>query len=349
MPTTTATSALCMSVSTDGGTLTTIDRSTLTLLEHVNLNVPNHDYILPFYFDLLRCGLDPRRAPNVAAGSSTVWANCGASQFHLPYGEEAQVVPGSIGLRYSTLDGLKERLAKADEQKEDVSEKCFKSYEISKEGDRESIEIQDRYGNVFYCRQGPEKFTDLRQPIVSATETDDFGDVATQYGSAGGESECRGIDYVEFRCPVGAAEKIAVFYDSILDATTSVVQDAKGETLALVAFGDIEETGRAQQYLLFRESTEPTPPYDGHHVALYVGQNAADFDQAYRNCETAGVVWVNPRFSDKATTLAGARQWQQFRFQDILDIETGEKILTLEHEVRSVDHSAWPGKVACDE
>jgi hypothetical protein len=275
---------------------------------------------------------------------------CRTPQFHLPYGEEAQVIPGSIGLRYSTLDGLKERLVKADEDCQDAaSEKCFASYEISKEGDRESIKIEDRYGNVFYCREGPEKFTDFRQPIVSSTDTDDFGDVATQYGSAGDESECRGIDYVEFRCPVGGAEKIAVFYDSILDATTSVAQDGKGETLALVAFGDIEENGRAQQYLLFRESTEPTPSYDGHHVALYVGQNAADFDQAYRNCETAGVVWVNPRFSDKATTLVGARQWQQFRFQDILDIETGEKILTLEHEVRSVEHSAWPGKLSSDE
>ena len=47
--------------------------SLLTLLEHVNLNIPEHKYALPFYLDILGFGLDPRRAQNVAKGSGTVW------------------------------------------------------------------------------------------------------------------------------------------------------------------------------------------------------------------------------------------------------------------------------------
>lgn len=44
---------------------TIVDQSTLTLLEHVNLNVPSHEFIIPFYFDLLKCGMDPRKVDNL--------------------------------------------------------------------------------------------------------------------------------------------------------------------------------------------------------------------------------------------------------------------------------------------
>jgi hypothetical protein len=49
------------------------DASMITLLEHVNINVPEHKYAVPFYFDILGCGMDPRRAQNVNKGSGTVW------------------------------------------------------------------------------------------------------------------------------------------------------------------------------------------------------------------------------------------------------------------------------------
>jgi hypothetical protein len=42
--------------------------------------------------------------------------------------------------------------------------------------------------------------------------------------------------------------------------------------------------------------------------------------------------------------LQGAIEWKQFRFKDIIDIETGQKIFELEHEMRSIEHEAWPGK-----
>jgi hypothetical protein len=316
-----------------------IDRSTLTLLEHINLNVPNHKYILPFYVDLLGFGLDPRRAHNVVAGSKTVWTNCGASQFHLPYGEEAQVIPGSIGLRYNSLEELKRRLARQDDTGD--GDKCFESYQIGCDGGREFVRVTDRYGNVFFCREGPEGDTSFRQPLVSETDTEVYGEVATKYGREC--SECRGIDYVEFHCPWGTAEKIALFYDSVFDATTTVTID-KGDRIALVGFGNIDSNGKAAQYLLFREIDQSLPPYDGHHIALYVGTTSADFEQAFKNCEMAEIVWVNPRFSDKAMNLSGAKKWKQFRFKDIIDMKTGETILELEHEVRSIMHEAWPGR-----
>lgn len=315
---------------------TIVDHSTLTLLEHVNLNVPNHDYIVEFYFGLLGFGVDPRRANNILKGEGTVWANCGASQFHLPYGDTPQVLPGCIGLRYDSLELLRERLN---------SGKYEHCYESCKTLDNGGIEIIDKYGNVFICHEKTtpvsSSLTTLKQPLVTKNDTQDYGTVATKYGCD--ESECRGIDYVELKCPPDTAERIALFYESVLDATTSVIEYDYTK-IAIVAFGDVDENGQCSQSLLFRETTEPLPEYDGHHLAIYVGSCEKDFEQAFKNAELAGVVWVNPRFSDDATTLQRARELQQFRFKNIVDMTTGDTIMELEHEMRSIDHSSWPGE-----
>jgi len=59
----------------------------------------------------------------------------------------------------------------------------------------------------------------------------------------------------------------------------------------------------------------------------------------------AGVVWVNPKYEDRVTNLNTAKKWNQFRFKDILDLETGKKVFELEHEVRSINHMGWTGLV----
>ena len=346
---------------------TIVDTSTLTLLEHVNLNVPSQEHIIPFYLELLGFGLDPRKAINFDPNkrkSQTIWVNCGASQFHMPYGETAQRIPGSIGLRYDSLTSLKRRLNELSKTTNDIM--GLQEFDILTDPrtQRDYVRMVDVYGNVFFCRESIDSSYDrdvvftngvqqkLRQPIIGPHDTDEWGDYATKYGLL--ESECRGIDYVEFNCPVGSADKIALFYESVFDATTTVVQqevkDGNGRSvmikIAIIAIGEIDDVGKANQSLLFRETTETSllpPSHDGHHVALYVGTNRADFEQAFKNADIAGVVWVNPRFSDKATTLETARELKQFRFKDIVDMETGDVVMELEHEVRSVDHDAFPG------
>lgn len=51
--------------------------------------------------------------------------------------------------------------------------------------------------------------------------------------------------------------------------------------VAIVAIGNVDSQGRADQNLI---------PYDGHHVALYVGESQADFDRAFLNADQAGIV-----------------------------------------------------------
>jgi len=324
--------------------------STLTLLEHVNLNIPDHAYALPFYGDLLGFGLDPRRAANVEKGSGTVWMNCGASQFHLPFGEEAQTIPGSIGLIYSSLEPLKNRLKEELAKEANADERCFLESEVGvdERTGQEYVKLVDRYNNTFFARKNldgispPGKDQGLKQPLVTKSDNDEFGEVASKYGMD--ESECVGISYVEFLVPPKTASSIAEFYESVLDATVSVVQIEEGIEIAIVAFGKIDENGRSDQTVLFREKEGfEVPPYDGHHISMYVGVDAKDFEASFKNCNTAGVIWVNPRFSDKAVNLNNAKIYKQYRFKNILNIRNGKKIFELEHEIRSVNHQSYPG------
>jgi hypothetical protein len=347
------------------------DTSTLTLLEHINLNVPQHDFCLPFYINILGCGLDPRKAMNVHT-NKTIWVNGGASQFHLPHNNVAQRIPGRIGVRVRRWSYFVHRVQEQQQQQQAVAaaaaaatpggEYCIRAVEMGHDRwNQPFIQLTDHYHNVFYCRPYDEPLPNhvrhrpihaWRQPVIARDDDDEtvWGVTAQQYGLTrpDDETDCAGIDFCEFHCPPGTAARIALFYDSVLDATVSVVPSSDKDNLsaAVIAIGTVDTvTGRADQALIFRETLDPIPPYDGHHIALYVGSSAADFDQAYRNCALAGIVWVNPRFSDQATTLPLARHFQQFRFKDIVDMETGHVIMELEHEMRSIEHEAFPGRI----
>ena len=62
-----------------------------------------HDLLKAFYFDVLKCAVDPRKEENLGKGAGTLWANCGINQFHLPQEAQAQVFAGRIVLEYSDL------------------------------------------------------------------------------------------------------------------------------------------------------------------------------------------------------------------------------------------------------
>ena len=325
-----------------------VDTSTISLLEHVNLNVPSHRHVKELYGDILGMRLDPRRAQNAVKGEGTLWFNCGASQFHLPYGETAQVWNGHLGLLYSSLDDLKDRLEKisTDYDDDDIP---FAEYSmgIDQSTGQSHIRIIDHYGNIFLCRQEQNTSNgsnmnnfSLQQPILQSSNpehVDKYGQyLCDKYGNT---MECLGLKYVEYWIPPGTASKVGTFYESIFDATVTVM-----DTLCLVACGTIDTNGRAEQYIIFREQQQEEQPctYDGHHLAIYVGSSQEDFEVSFERCAQAGVVWVNPRFSDCATTLDTARKFNQYRFKDVLDIDTGKVILTLEHEVRSIHHNSHP-------
>jgi hypothetical protein len=130
-----------------------------------------------------------------------------------------------------------------------------------------------------------------------------------------------GIPYVEVRTRRGVAAGIARFYQQIMKAPAEVVQDADGASTH-VRIG-------TYQTLIFRESDAEVPPYDKHHIAVYT----ADFTGPYN--------WLLER---KLVTEEARRH--QFRFQDIVDPETGELLHTLEHEVRGLFHLMYKRPMA---
>ncbi|HEU4340190.1 MAG TPA: hypothetical protein VFU31_01320 [Candidatus Binatia bacterium] len=122
-----------------------------------------------------------------------------------------------------------------------------------------------------------------------------------------------GIPYVEFSVPRGRAAGIARFYHQVMGAP-SVVESEKPGAVGRVQIG-------RNQSLIFRETDGSVAPYDGHHIAIYV----ANFSAPYRFMKDRGL-------------LAEDVRNHQFRFQQLIDPESGERLFLLEHEVRSLRH-----------
>ncbi len=78
------------------------------------------------------------------------------------------------------------------------------------------------------------------------------------------------------------------------------------------------------QALVFRETTEPQPAYDGHHIAIYI----ADFSGPHRRLLERGLI----------TRETGEYEW---RLQSIVDPDDGRLLFEIEHEVRSLTNPLY--------
>ena len=123
-----------------------------------------------------------------------------------------------------------------------------------------------------------------------------------------------GLPYVEFTVGRGVADGIARFYREVFAAPARLIDNGAA---ACVTVGP-------SQSLIFRESAERSPPYDGHHVAIYV----ADFSSPHRSLTQRGLI------SEESDA-------HQYRFRHIVDPATGTKLFEIEHEVRSLGHPMW--------
>lgn len=126
-----------------------------------------------------------------------------------------------------------------------------------------------------------------------------------------------GIPYVEFLARPGSAHGIAGFYGRIMGAPASIEDGDPRGMAAVVSVG-------RNQWLRFQETAEDVRPYDGHHIAVYV----ANISRPYAFLQERGLL------------LESVRN-HQFRFQDIVDPETGGRVFAVEHEVRSMHHPMY--------
>ncbi|MGH6672438.1 MAG: hypothetical protein ACRECV_10770 [Xanthobacteraceae bacterium] len=119
-----------------------------------------------------------------------------------------------------------------------------------------------------------------------------------------------GMPYVRFDVRPGTAERIARFYREVLRAPSEVHKNGAGPE-AKVQVGE-------QQHFYFRETDAPERAYDKHHVQIYL----SDFSGPYRKLLDLGLI------------TAESNQYE-YRFQNIIDLDTREVLFTVEHETRS--------------
>lgn len=125
-----------------------------------------------------------------------------------------------------------------------------------------------------------------------------------------------GIPYVQFDVPPDAAAGIARFYREILSVPARV-ETREGAPAAVAVAGKA-------QVLIYRETKVEIPPYDGHHIQVYL----ADFSGPHAKLSERGLVFEE---SDQ----------YQYRFKDLVDPKSGKVLFTIEHEVRSVTHPLY--------
>ena len=121
-----------------------------------------------------------------------------------------------------------------------------------------------------------------------------------------------GMPYVEFKTPPGSSKGIGKFYSSVIGCPTSIESD-----LVRVAMGHNQE-------LIYRETDQPLPEYDGHHIAIYV----SNFSGPHQ--------WLAER-----DLISQESDQFQYRFQKIVDPDSGELLYEIEHEVRSLSHQMY--------
>ena len=111
------------------------------------------------------------------------------------------------------------------------------------------------------------------------------------------------------------ADGIAAFYREIIGCAATVTKGKAGRAAEV-------EIGQYQR-LIFRE-TKDVAAYDGHHIAVYV----SNFSRPYQLLKDRGLITEEPRN-------------HQYRFVDIIDPKTGEKLFEIEHEVRGLKHAMY--------
>lgn len=125
-----------------------------------------------------------------------------------------------------------------------------------------------------------------------------------------------GMPYIELDVPANTARGIARFYREIIGAT-AIVKRIRGAAAAQVSVGH-------HQNLIYRESDAKLAKYDGHHIQVYI----TDFSGPHTRLLARGLVTEE---SDQ----------YQYRFKNIVDVDSGKKLFTLEHEVRSMTHPLY--------
>mmetsp|Transcript_13732 Transcript_13732/g.20983 ORF Transcript_13732/g.20983 Transcript_13732/m.20983 type:complete len:375 (+) Transcript_13732:134-1258(+) len=293
-------------------------KNNILILDHLNINHEKgrHDLLKAFYFDFLKCAVDPRKEENLASGRNTLWANIGSNQFHLPEGKpEAQVFAGEITLAYKDIQPLLARVPEAERKLQGSK------FQVTHSKNCNFLLVTDPWGTKFRIESKP-------------------GAVDTRGSQDGAPSE--GLSMTDLTVYVNNDANfagIARFYEVVFGAEVQVhesksvkVQVGPFQTLTFKGCSAADhDIDIAHDDLI--ESEEGISNF-GPHVSMYI----ADLRSSYKKADALGAIYVNPRFKRRAYTMNEAIDQCMFRCIDIVDPDepAAGPIIKLEHEVRSV-------------
>ncbi len=139
-----------------------------------------------------------------------------------------------------------------------------------------------------------------------------FGNSIRAYPASAYPDMDLGMPYVQLDVAPNTTRGIAQFYQQVLGCPVRLT-DHTAEV----------DMGHNQQ-LIFTETDQPIPDYDGHHIAIYV----ANFSGPHGWLHQRGLITEE---SDQF----------QYRFVDIVDPDSGVVLYQLEHEVRALSHAMY--------
>ena len=121
------------------------------------------------------------------------------------------------------------------------------------------------------------------------------------------------IPYVKFLVPVGSAAGIAEFYQTVLGVPAQTTKKAGLATTAV-------NVGVDQQFHFVEQRNLKLPKHN-NHVAVYLTHYQAVYDELTRR-----------------NLIMEADMDEQFRFTQMVDPQSGKKLFSFEHEMRSLYH-----------
>ncbi|KAL7472097.1 hypothetical protein ACHAXS_012423 [Conticribra weissflogii] len=311
-----------------------LDLSGIIWLEHLNLVVGSMSDAKKFYVDFL--GLTPD------AGNAKHF-NLGQQQFHLAANDDPpQRVSGSIGLTVPSLGRIRERAQTAQSALEGTQ---FSVHE--NEGDdvtkSKTMTVTCPWGNIFHLYDISIDDRDYSETECSKNNSSESSQKMVKFHAEGGTYGPHrmavrggpGIRYVEIACPVGSIDAIARFYEELLGCNVmKSVQDGNDAVAVTVGPG-VHMAFVANPCL----TDEDLGQMNGVHACIYI----SEFQSMYNKLKERDLIWTNPRFThlDSCDTWEEACGSRTFRFKDIVDMDTGAKVLELEHETRPMMHGQY--------
>lgn len=129
-----------------------------------------------------------------------------------------------------------------------------------------------------------------------------------------------GMPYVEFQTPHGSSGAIARYYREIFQTPAQAGKDETG------AFARVE--AGPGQFLMFRETGAENVINPTHHVQIYL----RDFSGPYNKLLERDLI------SEESSDI-------QYRCERIVDLESGQLLFVIDHEVRSMRHPMFGRKL----